>query len=327
MAIRWTDRGYSQLINSFKTIIKDRKKLAAYSIGFSLAIAAAALNAVADVLPKPILDDGISFSGLNPISMVAVMYLINGLVFTGISAKKNPYKDVGKKNFWFLVIIGGVEITATTTFYFGLKETSAVNSAILGNSDIIFTSILAMVVFREVIRGREILPYSLILIGSVFIPVGIDLAANDFKLSKLVYGDFLVMIAGLFYGIEMNIYRYVSARIDSKRILQIVSFVGGSGALLVALALNLPIDLRLQDMPVILISGIFGIGVAVLFIVMAIKYIGAVRTILVFSTTTIFGIIYSFFLLGEEIVLPHFVAFGIVFFGIYLLRNRMAEEP
>lgn len=324
---RWSNREFSQIFNSFIGVITDRKKFAIYSIGFSLAVAAAALNAVADVLPKPILEDGISFSGLNPISMVAIMYLINGLVFTGISTKKNPYKDVGKRNFWFLIIIGAVEITATTTFYFGLRETSAVNSTILGNSDIIFTSILAMVIFREVVRGREILPYSLILIGSVFIPVSIDLYAHGFNMTELVYGDLLVIVAGLFYGIEMNIYRYVSARIDSKRILQIVSFVGGGGALLVALAFNLPFDLKLEDMPVILVSGIFGIGMAVLFIVMAIRYIGAVRTILVFSMTTVFGIIYSYFLLGEEIILPHFVAFGIVFLGICLLRNRMAEEP
>jgi len=314
------------LFNSFRNTVIDRKKLTKYSIGFFLSIAAAALNAVADVIPKPILENGVSFSGLNPISMVAVMYLINGLVFTGISTRKNPYKDVGKKNFWFLVIIGIVEITATTTFYFGLKEASAVNSVILGNGDIIFTSILATIIFRESIRGKEILPYSLILIGSVFIPVCIDLSTHNFELSELVYGDFLVIFAGLFYGIEMNVYRYVSAQIDSKRILQIVSFVGGGGALVVALAFNLPIDLRLEDMPIILLSGIFGIGMAVLFIVRAIKYIGAVRTILIFSTTTIFGIIYSFFLLGEEIVLAHFVAFGLVFFGIYVLRNQMMES-
>ena len=89
--------------------------------------------------------------------------------------------------------------------------------------------------------------------------------------------------------------------------------------------LQIPINLRLEDLPVLLVTGIFGIGLSVLFIVMAIKHIGAVRTILIFSTTTLFGIFFSYVILGEEIVIPHFVAFAMVFIGIYLIRKKVAE--
>ena len=138
-------------------------------------------------------------------------------------------------------------------------------------------------------------------------------------------GDLLIIMAGLFYGIEMNIYKYVSERVDSKRILQIISFVGGGAALGVVFFMQIPINLRLEDLPVLLTTGIFGIGLSVLFIVMAIKHIGAVRTILIFSTTTLFGILFSYLILGEEIMIAHFVAFAMVFMGIYLLRKRVAE--
>ena len=323
--LEWRDIAYLQVRKLFPKT-KSVDEITKYTTGYSLAIFAAVLGGLSDVLPKPVLDgDGISFSGLNPIVMVAIIYLINALVFTGISKKVNPVKEVGNKNFFLLVFIGIAEITATTIFYFGLRETSAVNAAILGNSDIIFTSLLAMIIFREIFRKREVFPFSLIIFGSVMIPVSLDLYANNFQVSNLVFGDLLIVFAGLFYGIEMNIYKYVSERIDSKRILQIISMVGGVTALSLVFALQLPVDLRLQDMPNILVTGIFGIGLSVLFIVMAIKFIGAIRTIVIFSTTTLFGIIFSFFLLNEEIIIPHFIAFAAVFFGVYLLRKRISE--
>ncbi len=321
----WRDTVYFRVITTLQDFLSNKNKFAKYTLGFGLATAAAMLGGFSDVLPKPILEGNDFFSGLNPIAMVAVLYIINGLVFTGISKKKNPVKDTGRRNFWLIVVIGLVEITATTTFYFGLKETSAVNASILGNTDIIFTAVIAVIFLREILKRKELGPFSLIIFGSVMIPLGLDLNENNFQLSGLVFGDLLIIMAGLFYGIEMNIFKYVSERVDSKRILQIISFVGGGAALSVVFLFQLPINLRVEDLPVLLTTGIFGIGLSVLFIVMAIKHIGAVRTILIFSTTTLFGIFFSYVILGEEIIAPHFVAFAMVFMGIYLLRKKVAE--
>ena len=319
------DTTYLRVITFFRKNFSKKNNFTKYSLGFGLAVAAAMFGGLSDVLPKPILEGNESYLGLSPILMVAIIYLINGIVFTGISKKKNPVKDTGRRNFWLLVVIGIVEITATTTFYFGLTETSAVNASILGNTDIIFTAVIAVILFKEILQRKEVIPFSLIIFGSVMIPIGLDLNENNFQISGLVFGDILIIMAGIFYGIEMNIYKYVSQRVDSKRILQIISFVGGGAALGVVFFLQIPMNLRLEDMPVILTTGIFGIGLSVLFIVMAIKHIGAVRTILIFSTTTLFGILFSYFLLGEEIIIPHFVAFAMVFIGIYLIRKKVAE--
>ena len=314
---------YNKVSLYFSSIVKDpsfKKKLL---LGYLLAVFAAVLNGLADILPKPILEgDGIAFSGLNPIVMTAIIFLINGVVFTGLAKKTNPVKDVGKRNFWILIVIGVAEIVATTTFYFGLRETSAVNSVILSNTDFIFTTILAMIIFSEAFRRKESFPLSLIVFGAILIPVFLDLGANNFQMSQLVFGDFLVILAGLFYGIEMNLFRYVSNKVDAKRILQIISFVSGGIALLIALLLQLPINLRLIDMPSILVTGVLGIGLSILFLVVAVKYIGAIRTMLIFTTQTLFGMLFAHFYLGEELQLFHFVAFAAVFSGIAMLCKK-----
>ncbi len=316
---------YNKVSLYFSSITKDpsfKKKL---FLGYLLAVFAAVLNGLADILPKPILEgDGIAFSGLSPIVMTAIIFLINGVVFTGLAKKTNPVKDVGKRNFWILIVIGIAEITATTTFYFGLRETSAVNSVILSNTDFIFTTILAMIIFSEAFRRRESFPLSLIVFGAILIPVLLDLAANNFQMSQFVFGDFLVILAGLFYGIEMNLFRYVSDKVDAKRILQIISFVAGGVALLLAVLLQLPMNLRLIDMPSILVTGVLGIGLSILFLVVAVKYIGAIRTMLIFTTQTLFGMLFAHFYLGEELQLFHFVAFAAVFSGIAMLCKKSA---
>jgi drug/metabolite transporter (DMT)-like permease len=318
-------QGVLSTFKSFGSLFTDKTKFRKYSIGFLCALVAAIFGSIADVLPKPILEGDFSFVGLDPIVMIAIMYLVNSLIFTGITPKRNPIAEIGKTNFMFLVLIGIIEIIATGLFYFGLKDTSATNAAILGNSDIVFTSIIAMIVFKESIKSNEYFPYSLIIIGAIIIPVWSDAISFDYQITKFVYGDLLILLAGLFYGIEMNIYRHVSGKISSKRILQVISFVGGITSLCAVIVLQIPVNLRLEDLPIILTSGIFGIGVSILLIVTAIKHIGTVRTILIFSSTTLFGIIFSFVILGEEIHFLHFIAFGLIFFATILLRNRISD--
>ncbi|MEM4252575.1 MAG: DMT family transporter [Candidatus Nitrosotenuis sp.] len=190
---------------------------------------------------------------------------------------------------------------------------------------IIFTSIIATIIFREALQRKEYFSYSTILCGSIIIPIYIDLAANNYQISQFVYGDFLIIFAGLFYGIEMNVYRYLSDKIDAKRILQIISFVGGIVTISLVFLLQIPLEFKFEYMPTILISGMLGIGISVLFIVVAIKNIGAVRTILIFSTTTLFGIIFSHIILNEKIISLHLIAFVMVFIGIILLRTKMTD--
>jgi len=71
---------------------------------------------------------------------------------------------------------------------------------------------------------------------------------------------------------------------------------------------------------------VIGVGIPVFFILTALRYIGAVRTILVFSTTTVFGVMFSNLLLGETITMTNVGAIGVVIIGTYLLRKRLARD-
>ena len=65
---------------------------------------------------------------------------------------------------------------------------------------------------------------------------------------------------------------------------------------------------------------------ATLFFLISLRLIGAVRTILIYSTTAIFGIIFSALFLAEQITLVNVISIVTVMIGMYLLRNRLGKE-
>jgi len=136
----------------------------------------------------------------------------------------------------------------------------------------------------------------------------------------------MVLISGLFLGIVMTMYKRMGDKFDSKRIIQYTSFVGAAVALVGILVMGIPFQLDPSHLPTILVTGVIGIGMPVFFILIALKYIGAVRTILVFSTTTVFGVMFANLLLGEIISMANIGSIGVVLVGTYLLRKKLAKD-
>ena len=52
--------------------------------------------------------------------------------------------------------------------------------------------------------------------------------------------------------------------------------------------------------------------------------IGTVRTVLLYSTTALFGVIFSGIFLAEAITMLDIVSLALVLGGIYMLRNKLA---
>lgn len=67
-----------------------------------------------------------------------------------------------------LTSFGGAVI-APTFFFYGLSETSASDSSILVNGEILFSILLAVVFFKEKLIRREITALILVLVGIVIL--------------------------------------------------------------------------------------------------------------------------------------------------------------
>ncbi len=165
----------------------------------------------------------------------------------------------------------------------------------------------------------------MIIVGIIALPITYELYKNDLNMSSFLLGDILIILSGLFYAIDVNLSKYVSDKIDAKRITQITSFASGLFALLITAILDIPFNINLNDIVPTSFLAFAGTGIATLFFVMALKLLGGVKMILLYSTTSIFGIIFSSVILLEEITLIDIVSVIIVISGIHLI-SKLGNE-
>jgi len=305
------------------------KKIAQISqshLGYVLAIASAALFGLIHSVSKPLLSSSSTAVEINPITLAAIIYIINGLFFTPIKKNVNSTYKITRKNFFIIIMIGVAEVIALIMYFFGLKESTAVNASILANSEIIFTILVAMTVFREKLKKRELWPFALMIAGIVFVPLGYELYHNGLVFTDLVVGNLLIIFSGVFYAIDVNLSKYVSNKIDPKRIVQLASLAAGGLAFSLILILQIPFEIDFRQIPSIVVIGLFGTGIATFFFIISLRFIGAIRTILLFSTTTVFGMVFAAIFLQETVTLSHVFSIILVSSGTYLLRNRLGKS-
>lgn len=315
-----------KIVNDFTTfryssLSSHKGKIA---LGLILAFAGAAMDALADVIPKPLMAET-QISPAAPLMIVFLIYIINGAIFTPFTTKSPSLFKFSRKSIYALTGLGVAEVLSTVFFLYGLKDTSAINAAILGNSEIVFGLIIAMIVLAERIKQKEVLPFVLIGIGAIMIPLATSISEHGF-MTNFVIGDLMILLSGVFLGIVMTMYKQMGDKFDSKRIIQYTSFIGAAIAMAGILVMNIPFEIDPNHLPTIFVTGIIGVGMPILFVIVALRYIGAVRTILIFSTTSVFGAFFAHVLLGEIVSIENVAAIGLVIMGTYFLRKRLAQD-
>ena len=307
-------------------VSKIGKKVNHVKLGYCFIIISAALAALFHVVGKPLLGSSELDYGINPIVLAATIFLLNGLFFTPLSRNTDPLAKIGHKNLILMIIVGIAEVSGLITYFFGLKDSTAVNASIFSNGEIIFSLIIALTIYKEKLQKKELTPFAMILFGMMVLPLAFDFYQRGMIFSNIVFGDLLIILAGLLYAVDINICKYISDRFDAKRITQITSLASGIFAVSLIFAFQIPFDINFEQIPGIVVLAIFGTGISTLFFLIALRLIGAVRTVLIYSTTSVFGIIFSTIFLSEEITIVNLVSIGTVMTGIYLLRNRLGSE-
>ena len=294
--------------------------------GYYLIILAAALSALIHVISKPMLENSENMFEINPIVLAFLIYFIAGIFFTPVAKKTHSISKFGKKDWMFMGLIGMAEVAALITYFYGLSTASAVNASIFSNSEIIFALVIAMLVFKERLHIKESIPFTMIIVGMMVIPVGNDLFQNNFSLGHMVTGDLLIILSGFLYAVDITLCKYIGDRFDSKRVTQVLSFISAGVAVSLIAIFQIPMNVDLSQLPGIITLSIFGTGLSTLFFLMALKFIGTVRTVLLYSTTAVFGVIFSGLFLAETISTMDVFSLGLVLVGIFLLRNKLAGK-
>lgn len=297
------------------------------TLGYLVVIIAASLEAFRQVLSKALLvPNNLDISDLNPITIAFFIFIINGLFFTPLTKNSGKIRKIGKKSLFVLILVGIANASALITYLFGLHDSTALNASVLNNGEIMFSIILAIIIFKEKLQKMERLPFLLMVIGMVILPIGYDFYQNGLILTKLVFGDILLIVAGIFWALDINMTKFITNKIDAKRITQLVSFISGAFAFCLILAFQIPFKFDLSHLPNIAIIGIISIGLTTMLFITGLKLIGAIRTILIYSINSAFGVVFSTIFLHDSITITSVLSVSLAFIGLYLLRNRLSDE-
>ena len=240
-------------------------------LGYLFAFISAALFGSISTVAKSALS-----GTLHPLLLSSMVYLVAALVMTPIAYKKssnnsrNSNENIAfllkRKNYLYIVgiaILGAV--IAPTLYFIGLEQTTASNAAILSNAEIVFTVVIAVLFFKEKIKPVGYVGVILVLFAVIIITANQNLQALSSP-SKINYGDLLIIASSLFWGIDNNISKIVSHRINNTaRIVQLKSFIGGCLLMGIVVISGIKMNFNSTQIPNIILLGAGGFGMSVFF--------------------------------------------------------------
>lgn len=310
-------------------------------IGYLSAIIAAILFGSVSTITKPVLEDLNAFSVSSLTYIIAGLSLVPFLKFSSTNSNSNPNSNNNtiestentlnnvikwtnknnKKNYSLLLftsLCGAV--IAPILFFYGLSNTSASDSSILINGEILFSILLAIVFFNEKLIKREIIAVILVLFGIVILTTNMQFS-NSFL--ELNIGNILIVGATLFWALDNNISKIISKTIHIPKIIVLKSLIGGS--LLFMLTMVIfgieEFEVDIFHISYLVFAGSMGFGVSLFFFLNSLKRIGTVKTMLLFSTSSIFGMIFATIFLNENITIYQIIAVAVILSGCYLVKR------
>ncbi len=291
-----------------KKIFKSRS----FYIGYFSAILSAIFFGSMSVIAKPI-------SIENPLLLAATISLITAAIITPL--KKNINLKLTKKNFVLILIIACLgTILAPIIYFLGLRYSTASDTVILTNSEVIFTILLAIIFFKERLKLIDFTSLILITIGIVIITTNFNIFNMFIDIKNT--GNLLIIISMLLWSLDSNISKYLTKYVDIISIVQLKATIGCVIIFIIILATNTTLKFNIINTPNLIILSIISFSLPILFFYSAIKNIGIIKTTLILSTTPIFGLLYSTIFLKEKIQDYQLIAVCIMLIGIFILNKK-----
>jgi len=206
-------------------------------------------------------------------------------------------------------------------YFVGLTHASASDAALIANGEVFFSVLLAVMFFKEKLKLVGGIAVILVLAGMVIITTNLDF--TTFTLQQIHFKDILLIFAMLFWALDNNLSRYLAQKMDVANIVQLKSAIGGVILFVIALLIfRVDINIEVDQIIPILMLGSVGFAASLYFFLQGLKRIGTVRTITIFSMSSIFGLVASSIFLAEQIGLHHVIAAGIMILGVYLVSRK-----
>jgi len=239
---------------------------------------------------------------VEPLFMAAFLYLgaglgMLGLWYFGTAKSDRVIAPIAKSEKPFILGMVLLDILAPALLMFGLRSTLAANASLLNNFEIVATSLIALVLFKEAISRRLWIGIAMVTLASVL------LSLEGFSAFRFSTGSLLILAASTAWGLENNFTRKLSNRTSSDIV--IIKGIGsGFGSLILALLTRefLP---QAGFILLTMLLGFVAYGLSINFYVKAQNQLGAAKTSAYYAIAPFLGVIFSF-LIFRVLPMPTF---------------------
>jgi drug/metabolite transporter (DMT)-like permease len=283
-------------------------------LGYFFAVLSAIMFGSVSVVAKPLV------SSVDPILLASMVYIISAVTLSPFAQKKK--KNITRKDLLliFSIAICGAVI-APSLYFTGLTHASASDAALIANGEVFFSVLLAVMFFKERLKLIGWIAILLVLSGMVIITTNLDF--TNFSLQQIHYKDMLLITSMFFWALDNNLSRYLAQKMDIANIVQIKSAIGGIMLFAIALLVfKVDISVETNQIIPILSLGCIGFAASLYFFLQGLKRIGTVRTITIFSMSSVFGLAASTIFLAEQISWYQIAAAGFMILGVYLVSRK-----
>ena len=278
-------------------------------IAIGYAILAAVFYAVNVPVSKVLLRE------VGPTTMAALLYLGAGVGIGMLSLfSRNSWEKsepLSKKDLPYVIGMIVLDIAAPIFLMLGISYGSSANASLLGNFEIVATTLIALFIFREAVSKRLWAAIALITLSSILLSFE---GTDSFRFS---YGSLFVLLATVCWGFENNCTRNIASK-STYEIVVLKGIFSGLGSLLIAFTMR-------ESMPgtgyavVALLLGFVSYGLSIFLYVRAQRVLGAAKTSAYYAVAPFVGAFLSFVFLKEQLSWKYLTALAVMIAGSALV--------
>lgn len=277
--------------------------------GVICAILAAVFYALNAPMSKLLLD------AVAPSMMAAFLYLGAGLgmfLFRLIRRDRRE-QPLTRRDLRYAIGMILLDIAAPIALMLGVSRSSAASVSLLNNFEIVATSLIALIIFREKISRRLWLGIGLVTLSSIM------LSMQDAGTLTFSIGSVFVLIACVCWGFENNCTRKLSAS-DPVEIVVVKGIFSGLGALIVAMLAGEPFP-AVSAALMALLLGFVAYGLSIVFYIYAQRELGAAKTSAYYAIAPFIGVALSLVIFLEAPSPMFLAALAVMIAGTTAVTN------
>jgi len=250
-----------------------------------------------------------------PAMMASLLYLGAAFgmgIISFIGSKKTVAQTeakLSKKDMPYIISMILLDIAAPILLMIGISSSAPANASLLNNFEIVATTLIACLIFKENIGMRMTWSLVLIVISSMIL----SMESGSFTFSK---GSLIVILASTCWGIENNCTRMLSMK-DPLQIVIVKGVGSGIGSLIIAIV-SKGLSYNASYILFALMLGFFAYGLSIFFYIKAQRELGAARTSAYYAIAPFVGAALSMAVFNDSLNLKFYIALVIMSIGAYL---------